>query len=136
MMDYSQIVAEGSAQAVQEMGEFVGARLEVIVLRAPKPAMVMVRHVDPLQRAPFYLGEAYVTECEVEVDGRHGYGCCLGRSEERALCAAIVDAVVGTGHPVAAELAPLLEAEKARIRERRRQDGKAPATTTVDFEVQ
>jgi alpha-D-ribose 1-methylphosphonate 5-triphosphate synthase subunit PhnG len=134
-MDHSQIVAEGSAEAVRAMGALIADRLEVIVLRAPKPAMVMVKHVDPLQNTPYFLGEAYVTECEVEVDGRHGYACCLGRSEERALSGAIVDAVAGTGHPLAAELSPLLTAEELRIRDRWRQEAKAAAMTKVDFAV-
>ncbi len=131
-MDHSQIVAEGRAQAVREMGELVAARLEVIVLRAPTPAMIMVSRVDPLQRTPFSRGAAYATECEVEVDGRHGYGCFLDANEERALYGAIVDGVVGTGHPLAAEIAPLLEAEEAHIRERWRKEGKAAAPAKID----
>jgi alpha-D-ribose 1-methylphosphonate 5-triphosphate synthase subunit PhnG len=134
-MDHSRVTAEGSADAVRFLGEFVAARLPVKVLRTPAAIMTMVTHVDPLLGVPFSLGEAFATECEVEVDGRLGYGCCLGRSEERALCAAIVDAIVGTGHPLAASLLPLLEAEEARIRVRWKREEKAAAMTKVDFEV-
>jgi phosphonate C-P lyase system protein PhnG len=135
-MEYSRIMAEGSERAVQEMSELVAARLEVIVLRAPRPARVTPEHADDVQSAPSSLDGAYVTECEVEVDGRHGYGCCQGRREDRTLSAAIVDAVVGSGHPLAAELAPLLKAEEARIRERRRGEQVTGRTPSNERRVQ
>ena len=140
-MDYSEIVAEASAEATREMADRVARLLPVKVLKPPAPGMVMVRHVDPLENTLFFLGEAYVLECEVEVDGLLGYGCTLGSGdtaggdEERALCAALVDAVVGGQHPLAAELEPLLEAEAARITARREAEARATASTRVSFEV-
>jgi phosphonate C-P lyase system protein PhnG len=135
MLDHSEIAAEGSLAALRALAEEVARSLPVRVLRVPAPAMVMVRQVDPLDNTPFYLGEAYVTECEAEVDGRPGYGCVLGPSEERALCAAILDAVVGTGHPLAARLAGPLEQERERLKAERLQEARAVGGTRVDFEV-
>jgi alpha-D-ribose 1-methylphosphonate 5-triphosphate synthase subunit PhnG len=134
-VDYSQVVAEGSIEAVRKIGERAAAELPVSVIKPPEAGMLMVRHDDPLQHTPFFLGEAYVTECEVEVDGRHGYGCCLGQDDERALCAAIVDAVVGSDHPFTSVLAPLLQAEERAIAARWLAEEQAAATTKVDFEV-
>ena len=134
-MDYAEIVAEGEVQAVIAALEAVMNALTVKMIRAPAPAMVMVKRVDPVQRTPFYLGEAYVMECEVEVDGFRGYGCVLGESEERALCAAIADAVIAGGHPNAAEMMALLESEAARIEERWEAESRAVASTRVSFEV-
>jgi alpha-D-ribose 1-methylphosphonate 5-triphosphate synthase subunit PhnG len=135
MMNHSEIVAEGSVGAVTAIAEAIADRFEVRVLKPPAPGMVMVRHVEPLENSLFLLGEAFVTECEVEVDGRHGYGCALGESQERALCAALVDAVVGGGHPAASEILPLLEAERARIETRWAAESRAAASTRVSFEV-
>jgi alpha-D-ribose 1-methylphosphonate 5-triphosphate synthase subunit PhnG len=135
MMDYSEIAAEGGSDAVAEIAEAIVNRLPVRVLKHPSPGMVMVRQVDPLENIVFLLGEAYVTECEVEVDGMPGYGCILGSSEDRALCSALLDAVIGGGHAMAAELAPLLEAEESRIRRRWDVESRAAATTRVSFEV-
>ena len=139
-MDYSEIVAEASAETVRELADLVVGRLPVKVLRAPAPGMVMVRHADPLDHTLFFLGEAYVLECDVEVDGLLGYGCTLGSGaagvgEERALCAALLDAVVGGQHPLASELALLLEAEASRIAARREEESRATASTRVSFEV-
>jgi alpha-D-ribose 1-methylphosphonate 5-triphosphate synthase subunit PhnG len=135
MMDYSEIIAEGGEEAVRGIAELVLGRLPVKVLKPPAPGMVMVRQVDPLENIFFLLGEAFVTECEVQVDGLLGYGCVLGSGEERALCGALVDAVIGGGHAMAAEVTLLLEAEERRIQQRRDAESTAVASTRVSFEV-
>ena len=135
MMEYSQIAAEGGAEEVREIAQAIADRLPVRMLKPPSAGMVMVRQVDPLENIPFLLGEAYVTECEVEVDGLAGYGCVLGSDEERALCSALLDAVIGGGHPRAGQIAPLLEAEETRIRHRWETESAAAASTRVSFET-
>jgi phosphonate C-P lyase system protein PhnG len=135
MMDYSEIVAEASTDAVRLIAESILERVEVKVIRPPSPGMVMVRHTDPLENTLFLLGEACVTECEVVVDGLPGYGCSLGSGEERALCGALVDAVLGGGHAIRAEIASLLEEERARIQERWQAESRAVSSTRVSFDV-
>jgi alpha-D-ribose 1-methylphosphonate 5-triphosphate synthase subunit PhnG len=135
MMDHSEIAAEAGTEAVHDIAETIVNRLTVRILKPPSPGMVMVRQVDPLENTAFLLGEAYVTECEVEVDGLPGYGCVLGSDRERALCSALLDAVIGGGNAMAAELAPLLAAEEKRIRARWETESRAVATTRVNFEV-
>jgi len=134
-MEYTQIVAEAELDALEAVAAFIADRCSVRVLKAPTPGMVMVRHVDPLEGTPFHLGEVYVTECEVEVDGSLGYGCCLGSSDRRGLFAALVDAVLSGGHPLSGSVQVLLEAEEAGIRRRRGQEAAAAAGTRVDFQV-
>ncbi len=135
MMEHSEIAAEAEIDAVRDIAETIVNRLPVRILKPPSPGMVMVRQVDPLENLQFLLGEAYVTECEAEVDGLPGYGCVLGSSEDRALCGALLDAVISGGHAIAAELTPRLEAEERRIRERWEAESRAAATTRVSFEV-
>jgi len=135
MMDHSEIAAEGDLQAVRDIAEAIVNRLPVRILSAPGPGMVMVRQVDPLENTVFLLGEAYVTQCEVEVDGLPGYGCVLGSDRERALCSALLDALVAGGHAMAGELAPLLEAEEKKVRARWEADSRAIDTTRVNIEV-
>lgn len=134
-MKTSEIAAEGRIEALARICQVVAARSQVRVLRQPRAAMVMVRQVDPLEHTPFHLGEAYVSECEVEVDGIPGYGCCLGRDEERALAAAIIDAVVCGGHTLSDEVSLMLEAEERGLEERWSQERRAISRTRVDFDV-
>jgi phosphonate C-P lyase system protein PhnG len=135
MMQYSEVVAEGEEAAVRAIAERIVSRLPVKVLKAPAPGMVMVRHSDPLDNVVFLLGETYVTECEVEVDGLLGYGCVLGPGDVRALCGAMVDAVIGGRHPMAAEILPLLAAEERTIVARQQVESSAVASTRVSFDV-
>lgn len=134
-MDYFEIVAEARPDAVRAIAEAILSKSNVRVLKAPAPGMVMVRHTDPLENTLFLLGEAYVTECEVEVDGLLGYGCVLGSGEERALCGALVDAVIGGRHSIASEIERLLEEELRNIEEQRRGENFAVASTRVSFDV-
>lgn len=134
-LHYSEIVAEADLAAVRAAAEFVAEQATVRVLREPSGAMVMVRHVDPLQHTPFYLGEAHVTECEVDVDGVPGYGCVLGESEERALCAAIVDAVMASDAPLKTQVAEVLADAGRALEERRRAESARVAATRVDFDL-
>ncbi len=135
MIDYSEIVAEASADAVRTIAEAILNRSTVKILKPPSPGMVMVRHTDPLENTLFLLGEAYVTECEVDVDGLLGYGCVLGSGEERALCGALVDAVVGGGHALGRDIEPLLRPSSGRIEERWEAESRAVASTRVSFDV-
>jgi alpha-D-ribose 1-methylphosphonate 5-triphosphate synthase subunit PhnG len=135
MMDYSGIVAGASPAAVRAIAEAVLNQSQVNILKPPSPAMVMVRHTDPLENTLFLLGEAYVIECEVEVDGRLGYGRVLGSGEERALCGALVDAIMGGGHPLHDRIEALLAAEARRLDAREQAESRAVAATRVDFDA-
>ncbi|HET6452589.1 MAG TPA: phosphonate C-P lyase system protein PhnG [Spirochaetia bacterium] len=128
-------MAEASLPGVQRIADAILDRLDVKVLKPPTPGMVMVRQVDPLENTPFLLGEAYVTECEVEVDGLLGYGCTLGAGEQRALCAALVDAVIGGAHGIAPEIVRVLEEEEQDIQERWATEAATAAATRVSFDV-
>jgi len=139
-MEYSEIIAEAGPDALQEIADVIINRLDVRILKPPSPGMVMVRHSDPLENTLFLLGETFVTECEVEVDGLLGYGCVLGSGEERALCGALVDAVLGGPAPggdtaIRSEIEHLLEAERLRIEARWEVESRAVASTRVSFEV-
>jgi phosphonate C-P lyase system protein PhnG len=144
---YSEIVSEGDLAALETIADRIADRTRIRLLKEPAPAMVMVRHVDPLDKTPFNLGEVYVTECEAEVDGVLGYGCCVGKEEARALFAAIIDAVLvdenssvgengknGSG-ALATEVRAWLQEEAERIEERRSLERRAVSGTKVDFDV-
>ncbi len=138
-MDMSEIVAEGDLGALKKIAGLVADTLPVDVLKDPDGAMVMVRHRDPLEHTPFYLGEVYVTECEVRVDGEFGYGCIVGTGVERALYGALLDAysrLPGERRGGIEEaVSTMLAAEERGIRRRWAEEAGRIASTKVDFEV-
>jgi alpha-D-ribose 1-methylphosphonate 5-triphosphate synthase subunit PhnG len=136
-MHFTEIVAEGNPGAIRAIADEVVTSHEVRVIREPSAATVMVRSVDPLQKTPFNLGEVYVTECEVEVDGELGYGCVMGIERERSVYAAIIDAAVHTEHgPLAAEVSRRLEQVGEALAAERAKESARVAGTAVDFRTE
>jgi phosphonate C-P lyase system protein PhnG len=134
-MDYSQVVAEGRIEKLKEIAERIVTQFPCKVISHPSPGMVMVKHIDPIEKTAFYLGEAFVTQCEVEVDGNLGYGCVLGDEPERALYGAIIDSVVGSSHGNFEEVNLMLELEKAYIISKWSGESKQISKTKVNFDV-
>ena len=89
---------------------------EFCVQQTPRAGLVMVTVRDPFD-TPFHLGEALVSEAEVEFDGHTGYGAVCGDEPEQALLLAAVAAVERSGRTAVlnAIAAPLdqLEAKSA-----------------------
>ena len=67
---------------------------EVQVEAGPAICMTMIQAEDSVESQPFYLGEALTTECELMVNGRKGYGICLGDEPVRSYCIAFIDAIM------------------------------------------
>lgn len=134
-MDYTEIIAEGGKETLLVIAERITSFHKIEIIRTPDDGMVMVRHIDPLYKTPFYMGEVYVTECEVVVDGFPGYSCVLGREGERALYGAVIDAVLASSLDIKKEVEIMLNAEEQVILSRWEKEEKMIAGTKVDFEV-
>ena len=134
-MDNSQVVAEGRIEKLKDIAEAIVNAFSCRIITHPSPGMIMIKHIDPIEKTPFYLGEAYVTQCEVEVDGKMGYGCVLGDDPERALYGAIIDAVAGNNMPVSEDISSGLDSEKASILEKWAEESRRIAKTKVNFDV-
>lgn len=80
---------------VREMEQFC----TVQVIRHPSVGTTMIRAEDTVEGQPFYLGEALITECEVNVDGQPGFGICLGDEPVRSYCIAVIDALLQLPSP-------------------------------------
>jgi alpha-D-ribose 1-methylphosphonate 5-triphosphate synthase subunit PhnG len=135
-MHFSEIVAEAELAAIRTIADRIAAGCEVRVIREPSPATVMVRNVDPLEKTPFHLGEIYVTDCEVEVDGELGYSCVLGSERDRALYGAMIDAVMHTESSVSEETMQRLDKAGCGVLEARAAESSRVAATAVDFRTE
>ena len=109
---------------------------QVDILEEPSGAMVMMKHRDPLEKTPFFLGEVFVTQCTVKVSGHIGYGCVTGHDLQRALYAAICDAVWGSDLPLKEELYRAVRSAQASLDEDDRRQNAMVAGTRVDFVTQ
>lgn len=101
-------------------------------VRGPETGLIMVRGRAGGGGNPFNLGEASVSRATVRLEtGEIGHAYCLGRDGDKAIQAALFDALFQR-HPEAVEaqvLAPL-RAEQAATDARHRDE---TAATRVDF---
>ncbi len=101
-------------------------------VRGPETGLVMVRGRAGGGGNPFNLGEATVTRATVRLaSGEVGHAYCLGRDGDKAVTAALFDALFQRD-PAGVEVAVLapLRAEQAAADARRRDETEA---TRVDF---
>ena len=108
---------------------------QVEILKNPSVCLTMIPAEDSLEKQKFYLGEALTTECEVKVDGRSGFGLCLGEEPVRAYCLAVVDSLLHVGEPAPSQINAFL-LEHGRLVARRDQDEfDLILQTQVDFKL-
>ncbi len=131
--DYT--LSECDLEPLKRMVSRLEQSFTVEVRKTPSVCLTMIQAEDSLEAQRFYLGEALSTECEVAVDGRPGFGLCLGDEPVRAYCIAVVDALLHGDGPAAPELDAFL-AEHGKIVARRDQDEfDLVLQTQVDFKL-
>jgi len=87
------ICAQASEGELKGALDALGPLPDAEELRAPEQGLVMLRGRIGGDGAPFNLGEATVTRATVRVGETLGYAYLLGRCEQKARLAAIVDAL-------------------------------------------
>ncbi|QHQ35681.1 phosphonate C-P lyase system protein PhnG [Algicella marina] len=127
------LLAKAPAVAVKQAWAHYGDVPEHSVLRAPEIGGVMVRGRAGAVGAPFNLGEMTVTRASVRLEeGAVGHGYVQGRDRDKALIAALVDALMQTD--AAARLETMvLEPLRGELRKKADHRAAKAAATKVDF---
>lgn len=134
---------EARKAALDTLAAAPAARLEMLwtahgpapvhrVVRGPETGLVMVRGRTGGGGYPFNLGEASVTRATVRLEtGEVGHSYALGRDREKAVKAAVVDALwQREPERIEAEILAPLRAERAEADARRKAE---TAATKVNF---
>lgn len=130
-----ELIARADSERICEVAERILVDTTVEVIKKPSSGMIMMRFRDTAEKCVFNLGEVLVTEAEVKINEELGYAMVMGTDPEAALAGAILDAAVGSGHPLAPEIIDLLGREEVRRKEELQKTWSGVATTKVDFEV-
>jgi phosphonate C-P lyase system protein PhnG len=93
------ILCECALEPLEAFVREIEQQCTVRVIREPSVGTTMIRAEDTVEGQPFYLGEALITECEVNVDGQAGFGICLGDEPVRSYCIAFIDALLQLPSP-------------------------------------
>ncbi|WP_341368600.1 phosphonate C-P lyase system protein PhnG [Yoonia sp. BS5-3] len=127
------LLAKAPEAALAELWNALDAKPDYSLLRAPEIGGVMVRGRAGAVGAPFNLGEMTITRCSVKLGcGAVGHAYVQGRSRDKALQAALVDALMQTAQADKVEaqvLAPLRTGYDAAKTAR----AAKAAATKVDF---
>ncbi len=127
-------VSVAGSEELEAMLDQLWPMAEFRVRQAPRTGLVMVTVRDPFG-TPFHLGEALVSEAEVDLDGRTGYGAVCGDEPEQALLLASVAAAEGSGRAdVLAAIGALIGPLEAKGAGQAALSSKLAAATAVRFE--
>lgn len=132
--DTDYILCECPLEPLKALVEELEGEFEVTVAKEPSVCLTMIRAEDSLEKQEFFLGEALTTECEVTVDGKPGFGLCLGEEPERGYCIAVLDALLCEGAKDERIERFLREQEEA-ARRRDQEDYARTMSTRVDFKL-
>ncbi|MCL4105004.1 UNVERIFIED_CONTAM: hypothetical protein GTU68_018711 [Idotea baltica] len=127
------LLAKAPDDVLAELSAPIVDGLDYTSLRAPEIGGVMVRGRAGAVGSAFNLGEMTVTRASVKLaEGAVGHGYVQGRNKQKALRAALIDALMQTeaaAKTEAALLAPLRAEMSKRVSER----AAKAAATKVDF---
>ncbi|PIE09429.1 MAG: phosphonate C-P lyase system protein PhnG [Rhodobacterales bacterium] len=127
------LLARADAHALDALWQSAGMAPTYDVLRAPEVGTSLVRGRAGATGAPFNLGEVTVTRCSVRAEtGAVGHGYVQGRSKDKALQAALIDALMQGAEAASLEAAVLKPLRDAEAAARQARTQKA-AATKVDF---
>lgn len=131
----TKVLTEGDPDIARRIAGEVEQVAAVKVVEAPREELVMVKVRESARRSLFYLGEALMTSCRVDVDGTCGRGMVLGSDREAAYALAVADAAFSAapGRFDTAAWEVLLEAEASRLAAEEAARFDAIAATKVDF---
>jgi alpha-D-ribose 1-methylphosphonate 5-triphosphate synthase subunit PhnG len=91
------LLAKAHATQLSQLWEGLGLSPEYAILRAPEIGSVMVSGRAGAVGASFNLGEMTVTRCSLRLEnGPDGHAYVQGRNKDKALQAAMIDALMQT----------------------------------------
>lgn len=135
MQQADHILCECGLSPLEAFVRELESQCSVQVIRHPAIASMMVRAEDSVEGQPFYLGEALITECEVNVDGQAGFGICLGDEPVRCYCIAFVDALLTLSDDRLPRVEAFLAAQESLVEVRLRNEQAHIQRTRVDFKL-
>ncbi len=132
---FSKVLASCSTEQLKSLAAPVMERHKVEILRAPAKTLVMIRMRETVANSDFYLGETIAAEAMVSVDGHKGFALMMGDDMEKALAAAVIDAVWNGNLAEKAEIAPKLQLAHQSMVQKEHEETARYAKTQVNFHV-
>jgi len=127
------LLAKAGADDLARLWSGLNIAVDHTLLRAPEIGGVMVRGRSGAIGAAFNLGEMTVTRCSVKLtSGEVGHAYVQGRDKDKALQAALIDALMQTAHAAQVETEVLQPLKDGMLAVATARAAKA-AATKVEF---
>jgi alpha-D-ribose 1-methylphosphonate 5-triphosphate synthase subunit PhnG len=131
----TEILIRGPRDWRRQLADRVLACYPVEMVEAPHGGLVMVKVRETAQRSLFYLGEVYVTECKVRIQGCLGMGILKGDDGEGAYDLAVIDAAFHAKLPETLRWEALLHSLRSHLDAMEQQENQHILSTRVSFET-
>lgn len=126
---------QGSPELRRELAARIEATHNIYTITEPMNGLVMTSMRDGARKARFFLGEVFVTEARVQVEGVLGLGIIAGEDADAAYQLAVIDAACNAGVAETAGWDDELRAEAARIAVRHAAEQERVLETRVAFDT-
>ncbi|WP_044895466.1 phosphonate C-P lyase system protein PhnG [Bacillus alveayuensis] len=131
----TEILINGDRNVAVTLAREILGKYVVKTIEEPNDGLVMVKVRETAKNSLFYLGEVYVTECKVEINGHIGIGILKGYDPDLTYYLAVIDAAYHAQLQETDKWKEALLAEEARINERRKKSFRKVLKTKVNFET-
>lgn len=131
----TEVLIKGSAEISVKLAQEILQTYQVKTIEEPNNSLVMVKVRESAQQSLFYLGEVFITECKVMIDGCLGIGMAKGHEPELVYNLAIIDAAYNANLPETKGWTDVLLLEEGRIKTVWEGLQKKVLKTKVNFET-
>lgn len=134
-MEADYILIEADLNSLKSFVENLEKSYEIQITKKPFLGLTMVKANDSVEKQPFYLGEALVTETEVSINNQAGIGICVGDESVRSYCVAVIDALLQLKDENLPIIQDFLDQQAIEITKREKKAHHRIQKTKVDFKL-
>lgn len=137
-MEINSVITKMDAKSIEQLMALMPME-EIDIIKKPEQGLLMMAAKDSFN-TDFYLGEILVTEAEVGYLGKTGYAMITGDEPQKALLAAMVDAILKADslngqEDLRKRIMDTITLQAKKIAEADETERRLIATTRVSFET-
>jgi alpha-D-ribose 1-methylphosphonate 5-triphosphate synthase subunit PhnG len=132
-MEFQLLISKMGHRPIEKLIGLVPAN-EIDIIKMPETGLLMMAVRDSFE-TEFYLGEILVTEAEVRYNNKKGYSMIMGDEPERAIAAALADAIMRSDNNILkTKVNKLFLSWEKRLNGNDKRQENLTAKTKVNFE--
>lgn len=131
----TEILLKSPQELTEKLKQEISIKYPVKSIEDPNNELVMVKVRETAQRQVFYLGEVFITECKVMINGHLGIGMVKGHEPELAYNLSVIDAAFNADLSETKEWVEMLEHADNVIQKNNQAVQSKILKTKVNFEM-